>query len=140
MIIDESTGLPQVPEGFYWKVRYTLPGNGTFDEWRTILNVALVKREPKWYNKDRVVPIQSRKISLQDGERYFRNSYGGQQPILIDPEDRDYSELVLEQATMIYKAHQVQLKSIDIKRRAVSALQKVSGDYPPKKLEIDSEG
>lgn len=106
MKIDKTTGLPEVPEGHFWRIHQ----DGTWG----YLCLCLKERQPRWYNKNRAVTVDSRWLD-----------HGA-----LDESD-DPKSYIRAEAVKLLEGVEANLKRAK-RRKAIADL---LGDYPPKSLD-----
>lgn len=121
MSIDVNTGLPQLPEGYFWRVTYPLDEDYSFFTApldRTKLKVFLMEESPDKKVEDKRNKLIQRMIPLKD--TWEKQSPTG-----------TYSELCkgVSNQAIVDAAYRI-LK----RQRRDKALSAKIGDYPPKKL------
>lgn len=139
MNIDPKTGLPEVPEGYFWRVTESGFEWGEFyREPRPLLTVDLRKRDPKrWYHRSAPShSVQSIDLAIYTDESYQRDGYSWSEPKWRDHSDEDYQNIIGNAAVKLYERNQVSLEQAAIRERTRTAVAKIVGDYPPKRIEV----
>lgn len=139
--IDESTGLPVLPEGYFWHVSsrelradedpfyYRAPEPRIYVELR--------KEAPKkWYHrKPQYVSVQYRTVPLYtEDESYHVNEVNRRAKKWIDVNEESVKAAILKAALTVYKSRQESLEQEAIQQETRAIVAKLTGSYPPKKL------
>lgn len=142
MNIDPRTGLPEVPEGYFWRVTKSgfewSHGWGRYWEPHPLLTVDLRKRDPKrWYHRSETShSVQSIDLAIYTDESYQRDGHPWSEPKWRDHSDEDYQNIIRNAAIKLYERNQASLEQAAIRERTRAAVAKIMGDYPPKKVEV----
>lgn len=122
MTIDQNTGLPQLPEGFFWRVTHPLdPGGywGGYSQDTTKLQVLLMEQLPDEEAEDkrsklirRLFPLETTWEPQAPGVEYAETCQGTS------------NQAIVNAAYRVLK-----------RQRRDESLSSKLGDYPPKKLE-----
>lgn len=138
MNIDPKTGLPEVPEGYFWRVTKSGFEWSEYREPHPLLTVDLRKRDPKrWYHRSEPShSVQSVNLSIYTDKMYTRDGFYYPEPKWRDHSDEDYQNIIRNAAVKLYERNQVSLEQAAIRERTRAAVAKIVGDYPPKKIEV----
>lgn len=133
--VDEATGLPELPEDYFWRVRHTR--NNEYDL-NGYIHVSLMKNlPPKWYKKNRVEFIHYKKFDLDDRDREYQTCRY-KTHMIVDPDK--YEQIVFRLAAVVLEERKDQLEAAELNHRAKAELKRITGDYPPKSINYKEEG
>ena len=122
--LDDTTGLPVVPEGYFWRVRWKYEANlGWFN-----LSVSLRETLPsRWYKKNR-----SRKVNKSTERiRHIYPRYSSLEEMFnVD----DLRPNVVAMADYVLRLEEKAIKFAAMRKTLYTELEKLEGDYPPKTL------
>lgn len=124
---DPATGLPEVPEGYFWRVRHF------WEEFQTAptLRVQLRRHKPWPLLPRRSVLVAQRQSVARDETTTIyingRSRYAYGNPEAVPGAVRDL-------ATLVYRDQWLALQQEAIRVALMGALDEVAGDYPPKVL------
>lgn len=132
MKTDKSTGLPVLPVGYYWFVRFEEPTEyGQSDNGFMIVEL---KKElpPKWWKRERRATVGYRRINLDSVEKYLSpdSRYYRHLPV----EASTYPALVKKAASAVFQDWSTHLKHVELMDAHKNAVQEYAGAYPPKSL------
>lgn len=129
--MDDATGLPELPEGHYWKVKFvTEPMT-----YRRIVRIAMKKGRKTIYSDDTYLYIYTDIKTKEDIEpaRYgwpgWSNTYDCR-----EANADEYAKIVLALAYRTVEKHKKYLKDVSENAMRKAEAKKLSGDYPPKRL------
>jgi hypothetical protein len=125
--INPATGLPDVPDGYFWRVKHY------WVEYHTAptLWVQLRKRAPWPLWPTRSVLVASRETDAEDEtQKVWIRGYW--RWALADPES--VPENVAHLAALVWRDQRVSVEQEAARTALVRALDEVAGDYPPKVL------
>lgn len=122
--LDDTTGLPVVPEGYFWRVKYD---KGHSDEpWDHLVVELRQTIAPKWYKKNR-----SRKVGHTYNRIhniYLRYTHDG----MFNSDELPQLVLNMSQEVLRKHAEPIEFEANLVKLEKMG--KSLTGDYPPKTL------
>lgn len=160
--IDPTTGLPELPEGYFWEVKpYEHTSYGMYNTTKelrgyevcitTLRETTTTAKKERWYDKAvtktevKPVSVMSRRLidpskyaaASEKSEAYHKNGAlwgGGYDFFGATYYDYITPEIVLEEATKLYTAWQEALEVSRVAEAKREVSEALVGVYPPKSL------
>lgn len=119
--IDAATNMPVVPKGYFWRVRVYW---GDYDK---IPSVVVYLKKKRRFGSTSVASLEDW-LAVQDS-----NNTAYVDLIRLLPEA--YPKAIRELAEKVLRKNEKQLRNEDYYAKFAAAKKRLSGQYPPKKLE-----
>lgn len=122
--LDDTTGLPVVPEGYFWRVEYDKGHSG--ETWDHLVVQLRQTIAPKWYKKNR-----SRKVGHTYNRIhniYLRYTHDG----MFNSDELPQLVLNMSQEVLRKHAEPIEFEANLVKLEKMG--KSLTGDYPPKTL------
>lgn len=134
--LDSETGLPVLPDGYFWRVTFENFEWGNYSDPRPSVRVDLRKNLPNtWYRRNKSQSVLHHVGELFDRDATFRRPGTMYREYRwIEHQDEEIQAFIVDLAKTVYRKHQVALEQVKIRQKTYAQADRFEGDYPPKSV------